>query len=149
MSKKKSRKKKIIPQKTIFIPPGETTSSPPLHPNATLTPEASMQRPTSGTLLAGDSTSAPQVGELSGEPANYAPTHAALIDKYLLSRHSITFVLALAVIGFLFIQDNAAEKLINWKGIWWTLQKSGILLVVFLFILFCQFLYKRLLDNNT
>ena len=71
-----------------------------------------------------------------------------MIDKYLFSRYSVPFVLMLAVIGYIFIQDNGAGKLTNWPGIWWTLQKSGILLGLLFLILFFQFLYDRIFGGK-
>jgi len=148
MVKRKRKAKKKIPQKMIFIPNEETGTSPLPHPNATLTPDASLESPTSGQWLSGDSTSAPKIGEESDEEEQYAQSYPALIEKYILSRHFIAFLLALVLIGYVFIQDNAAGNLKNWDGIWWTIQKSGILLALLLSVLLCQFLYKKILGRQ-
>jgi hypothetical protein len=146
MTKRKKRKPQQIPLKMISPIVEETSSSPPLHPNATLTPDASLDIPT-GQWLSKDSTNAPEIGEKSEEHeehGDYAGSHAALIDKYILSRHSIPFILAFIVIGYVFIQDNGAGKLTTWTGILWTIEKSGILLGLLLFILICQSIYKKI-----
>ncbi len=142
MVKRKGKRKKI-PQKVITVPREEISSSPPLHPNATLTPDASLKSSASSQWLSRDITTAPKIGEETEKQTTYAESHAALIDKYVLSRHSIPFVLALCVIGYMFIQDNGAEKLTNWHELWWTIQKSGTLLLLFFLILLLQFLYKK------
>jgi len=144
MVKRKGEKKRKVPPKTVLLPERETSSSPPLHPNATLTPDASLEPQTTETWLSRDSTNAPRIGEESEEREEYAGSQAALIDKYILSRHSAPFVLAIMVIGYIFIQDNGAGKLTNWEGIWWAVQKSGILAGIIFLLLFCQFLYRRI-----
>jgi hypothetical protein len=144
MAKRKGEKKKRIPQKTILIPERETSSSLIVHPNATLTPDASLETQTTGQWLSRDSTNAPKIGEESEEQERYAGSQAALIDKYILSRHSVPFVLAIIVIGYIFIQDNGAGKLTNWEGIWWAVQKSGILAGIICVLLIFQYLYKKI-----
>lgn len=143
MVKKKDEKKKRIPQKTILIPERETSSSLIVHPNATLTPDASLEPQTTETWLSRDSTNAPRIGEESEEREQYAESQAALIDKYILSRHSVPFVLAIIAIGYIFTQDNGAGKLTDWEGIWWAVQKSGILVGIIFLLLFFQYLYKK------
>lgn len=150
MVKRKESRRKKIPHKTIFIPDEEASSSPPLHPNATLAPDTSLKSPTSGQFLSKDSTNAPEIGEESEEQIQYAESYSALIDKYLLSNYAkylIPFAFIFFVISYIFIQDNGAGKLANWQGIWWTIQKSVILLFIllasFLFILSCRFLYEK------
>jgi len=148
MVKRKRKVKKKIPPKIVFIPDEETGTSLLLHPNATLTPEASLESPTSAQWLPGDSTSAPKIAEESDEEEQYAQSYPALIEKYILSRHFIPFLLAIVLIGYVFIQDNAAGNLRNWSGIWWTIQKSGILLALLLVVLLCQFLYKKIFGRE-
>lgn len=143
MVKRKIEKKKRIPQKAIIIPERETSSSLVVHPNATLTPDASLETQTTGQWLSRDSTSAPKIGEESEEQGRYAQSQAALLDKYVLSRHTAPFILAIMAIGGIFIQDNGAGKLANWEGIWWAVQKSGSLVVIILLLLFLQYLYKK------
>ena len=147
MVKIKVKGRKKIPQKRVFMPDKETTSSPAFHPNAT-TPYVSLESAASGQWLSRDSTNAPEIGEASEEQEQYAQSYPALIEKYVFSKHFIPFLLALMVIGFIFIQDNAAGKLTSWNELWWTIQKSGILLGIFLCILFCQFLYKKMIGKR-
>jgi hypothetical protein len=143
MAKRRGEKNKTIPPKTILIPEKETSSSLIIHPNATLSPYASLETQTTGHLLSRDSTNAPKIGEESEEQIPYAQSQAALLDKYVLSRHSFPFILAIIVIGYIFIQDNGAGKLTNWDGIWWAVQKSGILACIIFALLFFQYLYKK------
>ena len=139
----KKKKKKTIPRKVITVPIEEISSSPSYNPDATVSLDESLESSTSGQWLSEDPTSSPKIGEETEELTPYAESHAALIDKYVLSRHSIPFVLALCIIGYMFIQDNGAGKLTNWNELFWTIQKSGILLSLFLLILFLQILYKK------
>jgi len=155
MVKREESRRKKIPHKTIFIPDEEASSSPPLHPNATLTPDASLKSPTSDQLLSRDFTNAPEIGEESEEQTQYAESYSALIDKYLLSNYAkylIPCTFIFFIISYIFIQDNGAGKLTNWQGIWWTIQKSGILLLIFLasflFIFSCRFLYEKLFKRK-
>ncbi len=144
MAKRRGKKQqKALPKKPV-VPFEETSSSPLPHPNRTPTSDTQLQVFDATTWLSRDSTKAPIIGEVTEDKEEYAESHAALIDKYLLSRQSIPLVFALIVIGYVFIQDNGAEKLTNWQGIWWTIQKSGILLGIFLVILLIDYVYKRL-----
>lgn len=150
MVKRKEGRRKKIPYNKIVIPEEEISSSPPLHPNATLTSDIFLESPTSGQLLSKDSTNAPQIGEELEEQIPYAESYAALIDKYVLSKYA-KYLLSVAfifVISYIFIQDNGAGKLTNWQGILWFIQKSGILLFIslasFLFISSCKFLYEKI-----
>jgi hypothetical protein len=143
MVKRKGEKRRGIPQKTILIPERETSSSLIVHPNATLTPDASLETRTTGQWLSRDSTNAPKIGEESEEQERYAQSQAALLDKYVLSRHTAPFILAIIAIGYIFIQDHGAGKLTNWEGIWWAVQKSGILVGIIFLLLFFQYLYKK------
>ena len=144
MAKRRDEKKKRIPQKTILIPERETSSSLIVHPNATLAPDASLETPTTGQWLSRDSTNAPKIGEEPEEQERYVGSQAALIDKYILSRHSVPFILAIIVIGYIFIQDNGAGKLTNWEGVWWAVQKSGILAGIICMLLIFQYFYRKI-----
>lgn len=145
MAKHNKTHLKNIPHKKVIVPVQEeiTTSSPTIHPNATLTPEASFENSTS-QWLSKDSTNAPKIGEVSEEEKPYAESHAALIDKYILSKQSLPFAIILVIIGVIFVQDNYNEKLSSWEGIWWAITKSIILILMVFGVLFCQFLYKKI-----
>lgn len=147
---KKIKVKKKISEKKIFDDVEVTSSTTLVHPNATLTPEASLKSSTRATMLSTDSTTAPQIGEESEEPNNYAKSHAALIDKYFLSKQAIPFpfLIILIVICFLFIQDNGADKLTNWDGIVWTLKKAGVLIGLFILVSLLQPLYKKIFKRK-
>lgn len=139
----KKKKKKTIPRKVITVPKEEISSSPSYNPDATVSLDESLESSTSRQWLSEDATSSPKIGEKTEESAPYAESHAALIDKYLLSRHSIAFVLALCIIGYMFIQDNGAGKLTNWHELWWTIKKSGIVFLLFCLGLLFQHFYKK------
>lgn len=152
MVKRRVKKQRKIPPKMIFISGEETNNSLLSHPDATLTPDASLKRPTNGQWLPGDSTNAPKVGEEPEEQKQYAGTQSALIDKYLFSRLSYPLLLlpliaAIVVIAFIFIQDNAAGQMKSWQEISWTIKKSGvfsgILVVLIFFILILDFLCNK------
>lgn len=141
MVKKIKTKKKIVRPKNIFIPGHEITSSSGDSPNITLTPEASLDRATGSHLLSSNPTQAPPIGEKSEEQDKIAESIPALIDKYVLSKYPffipaiLAFFLIASVISYIFIQDNGAGKLSDYSGILWTIQKSGIILSLLIFIL--------------
>jgi hypothetical protein len=81
--------------------------------------------------LALDSTSAPEIGQSERIQGEFAASPSALVDKYFLSqlrRGAIVHMIPLALILWIFVQDNGAGRLQNWAGIWWCLQKCGIAL---------------------
>ncbi len=132
MSKKKKKK---IPQKQIVSYAEPTESEPQIHPDATLSPSASVESPTANTILQRDSTSAPIIGEDEGK-YKYAKSLAGLADKHLFSKKSISFSIILIIVaivsGFIFLQDNNAGLLIDTKTIFWTIKKCCI----FFFLIF-------------
>jgi len=119
------RKRKKILQKQIIGYVEPTESEPKIHPDATLSSDASMEEMTSIDLLQQDSTSAPVIGE--EEKEEYAESMAGLLDKYVLSRKSIPFSIILVtcaiVSGVLFIQDNNAGLLADVNALIWTIKK--------------------------
>jgi len=147
---KKIKVKKKISEKKIFNESDVTSSAPLIHPNATLTPEASISGSTNASFLSADSTTAPRIGEESEDSNDYARSHAALIDKYFLSKQAIPFplLIVLIVICFVFIQDNWAGKLTNWDGIFWTLKKAGVLIGLFVLVLLIRPLYRKIFKQS-
>ena len=132
MSKKKRKK---FPQKEILGYVEPTDSEPQVHPDATLSPSASIENATSIDLLQKDSTSAPVIGEEEAKE-DYVGSWPGLADKYLLSKKSVPFsiilIICALVSGFLFIQDNGAGLLKDFNAVTWTIMKS---LIFFLLIL--------------
>lgn len=147
-----AKRKKIYSktQKKSLQPYGIASSELEIHPNATLNPTASLENPTTGTLISRDSTSAPIIDEEeSREP--YARSHSELLDKYIMhtfGRRYILFLLVIIVIGYIFTQDNNAGRLSNWNDIKWFLLKSGVFLAIVLVILGSQWLYKKFVKEE-
>jgi len=117
-----------------------------VHSNSTLGPDASLEVPTGMGLLSRDTTSAPEIGEEEAREQAFAPSSVALLDKYLLSKLSVEqsiFVAGLAVCGWIFIQDNGANRLNDWNTVIWTVQKSAVVLSIALLAMGILWLYKR------
>lgn len=142
-------KRKKIPSISYkkFHPVSETISSEiEVNSNATLGPDASLENSTTGSWIPGDSTNAPEIGEEESRE-QYAKSHSELFDKYIMSqfgRKSIPFLIVIAVIGYIFIQDNGAGRLSDWNDISWFILKSGVVLGVVLVILGIQWIYKKI-----
>ena len=71
-----------------------------------------------------DTSSSPE--PITSGGADYAPTHAALVDKYILSQKNLPFILALVFAFFVIGYDNYRESISNWGDIWWSCQKASI-----------------------
>lgn len=141
MVKKHRKKIRRIPAK-MTIPIEETSSTPKISSDNTSSPLVSYV-PTNAKWDPSEVTRAPDVGEVIDSETEYASSYPELIEKYLLSRQSIFFLLSLIVIGFFFIQDNQAGKLNDWNGLLWTFQKSGILIGTFLLVGLVQHIIKK------
>lgn len=132
------KKKKKVPQKQIVGYLEKIVSEPQVHPEATLSPGASIERATTIEVLQRDSTAAPSIGEEEEEREPYVESYPALIEKYVLSRKFISFPVILFVwciaASFIFIQDNRAGLLVNKEAIFWALTKCTVLFVFFLLI---------------
>lgn len=124
------------------MPPEDVIGSDNLEdrlPNSTISSSSSDV----GPAFNKDATNAPEIGEEEEASDQYAQTYPALIDKHLLSRKSIYafFIIAILFIsGFIFIQDNGANKLNEWRDIWWSIQKCSFLWLLFILYLFVQFI---------
>ena len=143
------RKRKKIPQKEIVGYVEPTESDPQIHPDATLSPTASLEDATTIALLRRDSTTAPAIGE--EEDKEYAGTMAGLLDKYFLSRKYIPFSIILVtcaiVSGVLFIQDNNAGLLTDVNALIWTIKKCafffGLVIVFWICLSIVRWLNNR------
>jgi hypothetical protein len=131
MSKKKKQHPRNMRRPLADMPPEPTASSQSVHPDATLSPDVSDISPTSSNLLSNDSTNAPAIGQSDDDRSPYAKSNAELVDKYVFGRLPFTYLLICGIIGYIFIQDNSAAKLTDWKGILWTMMKSSVLLGIF------------------
>lgn len=138
---KKKRDRYRVPLKSDYreVP---SSSGSEVHPEATTGP-GELRGPSTGLNWARDSTNAPEIGEeaLAGEA--YAQSTSALIDKYILSKEFVPFTLLVVGIGVIFIQDNQAGSLKTLDDLLWTIVKCGALFVLFLMMLFFQWIYKK------
>lgn len=129
------KKKKNIPQKQIMGLREETGSELIVHPDATLYPTG-YESPTAIDVIQRDSTSAPAIGEEDSQ--NYVESFAGLADKYLFSKKTIPFTILLLICGvgstLIFVQDNSAGTLLDFKAVFWTLTKCIILCALNLLI---------------
>lgn len=139
--RKKLKYRRQVTRQSTEIASTEFTISP----NSTLDPDAALQQPSSAAWLSPDSTSAPDIRAEPEAPEPLAETTWALLDKYLFAKKVLPFTLLIGFIGWIIIQDNKAGKLINWDGIWWMIQKCGVVLGIFLLLLFLQWLYQKLI----
>jgi len=132
----KKRRKKISQKQILgYVEPTESKSQ--IHPDATLSPSASVEVSTTIDLLQRDSTTAPIIGEPE-EKDEYMDSFAGLADKHLFSKKSIPFsiilIIAAIVSGFIFVQDNNAKLLIDIKAVFWTIKKCLIFFIlIFIF----------------
>jgi len=124
---KRSRKRPQLYNEAI------ASSEPDVHPEATLDPEASLDRTLAG-LQSTESTNAPEIGKVDVEDLKYAAGGTQLLEKFLHGRiplraRTILFLLTLGWFGFiswLFLQDNEAGKLDAVSGMEWFWVKAGI-----------------------
>lgn len=147
MVKAKKKSRYNFPPKGL-ISDQEISSSSLIHPDATISPSASFDQPTSIQWLTADSTNAPKIGETSKDTDLYAGSYAALIDKHIFSKQPILLIIIFGIIGWLFIQDNAAGNLKDWNGILWAITKASILLAVFIVMKICHFAYKKVIEKK-
>ena len=114
-----------------------------IYPNATLGPDTHYEKTQPGYITK-DSTNAPEIGENSEISEPYAQTQAALFDKYVFSPKIIPFAIVMVFIGWIFVQDNGAGKLTNWKDVFWTIQKCGVVIGIYIIITPIQWLINKL-----
>jgi hypothetical protein len=143
LSRRSSRKHKhhASGDKRIIMPPDDIIGSDNFEdqsPNLTLIGLS----PHTGPGLNIDGTVAPKIGENENEKeVKYAQNAAELVDKHFLSGKGIScalFIVILAIMGYIFIQDNQANKLTDWKSIWWSIQKCSFFLLLYMVFLLYQ-----------
>jgi len=147
MVKAKKKSRYNIPAKTI-LPYQEISRSSLINTDATMSPSASFDQPTNNQWFNTDSTNAPKIGEMSKDAEPYAGSYAALIDKHILSKQPLLLIIIFGIIGWLFIQDNAAGNLKDWNGILWAIIKASILLTIFMVMKICHFSYKKIIEKK-
>lgn len=144
MSSRSSKKiKRQSCDKKITMPPDDGIGNEDFNDNS---PTSVYNNPTHsiipGTNL--DATTAPEIGE-DEENKGYTQTPAALFDKYLLSGkgiYAIFILLILAISGFIFIQDNGANKLNGWSDILWSIQKCSFFWLLFIIYIIIQLIAR-------
>ncbi len=144
MAKRKKQKSYIKPKIQSQIE--QASSEGAIHPNATLGPDSSLNQPSTVYWIEGDSTNAPEIGKESESKESYAQSQWALVDKHVFGKKILPFTLVVILIGWILIQDNGAGKLTNWSGMFWTVQKCGVIIGLFLIILFIQWIYQKIFD---
>lgn len=141
MAKKKGDRRPLVTKSTPRAV--LTSSSSEIHSNATLGPEGSFDSPTNTSWMSSESTNAPTVGEEEGARETFAQSTPALIDKYVFSRDFLPFTLVVIGMGWIFLQDNGAGNLKTFDDLLWTMEKCGAIFLIFLIMLFLQWLYKN------
>ena len=145
----KRRKSKIKSQsKSNIVRTEISTADDYTNPNVTLGPDSSLEIPSSGAMYNQDSTTAPDIGSPSGEE-KYVASQWGLVDKYIFGKKYLPFTLVVIAIGWIIIQDNGAGKLENWASMWWTIQKCGVILGLFILILIVQWLYQKIFNLDS
>jgi hypothetical protein len=90
-------------------------------------------------------TNEPKFVQKNSFPQTYVKNAWELIDKYILSKKTLPFVIVIILLGFIIIQDNGIGKLNNWEEIWWTIRKCVTLIVLFIIIEFVQWFYQKII----
>ena len=152
MSSRSSKKHKrwTSSGKKITMPPENGIESDDLE-NGLPTSVSGDSNPDMKSGFNRDGTVAPEIGEDEEKKEQYSQTAAALLDKHLLSGKSIyaLFVIViLSISGFIFIQDNNANKLNEWRDIWWSIQKCSFFWLLFVVYLLYQFISWLLKKKN-
>ena len=147
MVKAKKKSRYSIPAKMI-LPYQEIGSSSLINTDATMSPSTSFDQPTNNQWLNDDSTNAPKIGEISKDAEPYAESYAELLDKHILSKQPLLLMIMFGIIGWLFIQDNAAGNLKDWTGIGWAIIKALILLIIFMVMKIGHFTYKKIIEKK-
>jgi len=95
--------------------------------------------------------SSPQEGTIvpSLEPEsvgseNLAGSKWAILDKYFLRKFTLPILLTMIICFGIFVQDNGAGKLEDWKSILWTLEKCGVVTAICLFLMLIQWLLQKI-----
>lgn len=121
-----------------------TSTEASTYPDITSSPEALDTKPSTEQLILDDSTSVPEIGGETEAPEPLAESQWALIDKYIIRKKLIHFVIVMIVIGWIIIQDNSAGKLTDWKAIWWTLKKCFVILGLYGFIFLIKGVWQKI-----
>lgn len=102
-----------------------------------------------GTKYSAESNSSEltQIPPLESESKNserYEGSQWALLEKYILRKLNVPILVALVVSAWIFVQDNGAGKLGDWKSIFWTLKKCGVVIGICLVLIIVQLLSRKI-----
>lgn len=142
------RKKRYTPKTKKIQGQGQEISSsePTYFPNITSGPDSSLDTPSSGFWVEQDSTSAPEIGKSQEEEETLAGSQWALIDKHIFGKKTLPFAVIAIVLGWIIIQDNGAGELTDWNSIFWTIQKCGIIIALYLIVSLLQWIYQKIVN---
>jgi hypothetical protein len=87
----------------------------------------------------------------TADSKQYVDSIPGLIDKYLQyvnSGNEIPSVIVLLVTGWIFIQDNQAGRLQDWKSLLWTVQKCSFFWALYFAYRLAAWITKRLLRQG-
>ncbi|HUU15873.1 MAG TPA: hypothetical protein VMW72_01885 [Sedimentisphaerales bacterium] len=91
----------------------------------------------------GDKIALPQESKSSderqGQGAGNSETLLKKVFDILISGEKIPFNIVLVVIGFIFIRDNEAGRLRNWRDLFWIIQKCSFPLALYLVFIISRF----------
>ena len=94
-----------------------------------------------------EATQTPPLDAESKGSERYEGSQWALLEKYILRKLNVPILVALVVSAWIFVQDNGAGKLGDWKSIFWTLKKCGVVIGICLVLIFVQWLSKKILKK--
>jgi len=141
MSKQRKMRRKIGSAKSDYGEIADSSSSS--EEISTTAPNNSFEQTSSLRMLSEDSTNA-TAGKRDLKKEDYADSYPELVDKYVLKKGTIPFVLLVGAICLIFIQDNGAGKLSNWNEIIWFLLKSGVIFSLYILLSFLNFAYNKM-----
>lgn len=114
----------------------------PSLPNETLSSGLYTSQYPQGSLFSKKATSDSEEIEKINEEEKQVITHWGLFDKIIYGR-KIPIMLIVLFIGLIFYTDNFAGKLLDWKDLWWTVQKSIVILLFFVITLLIPYLFHK------
>jgi hypothetical protein len=91
-----------------------------------------------------EGTNLPYLDPGSGGSEILARNKWEALDKYFLRKLFLPVLLTMVICGGIFIQDNGAGKLEDWKSISWTLMKCGVVTALYLSLLIIQWIFQKI-----
>ncbi len=91
-----------------------------------------------------ETTQVPAIDAESKASEKYEGSQWALLEKYILRKFNMPILVALIVSAWIFVQDNGAGNLRDWKSIYWTLKKCGMVTCFCLLLIFIPWLLRKI-----